>query len=234
MGRGGLVAFFLACLTSHLWPQAKARHIAHSGPHRRLPTGTCTSAFPTTLQPMCNQTDQCQGSCCFYAGYCTDSNNNNCLEESPLFPSTQGSKASTHSDKSDGCICDQSITSVTSPVTGSVTLRQSCDQFSLSGQNKCWGVVTCDDNASSPCNKGLSCTVSIAFCFTTGHVFTDVALIWLFIVSVPNRARIWLLVTSVGTTVTAATSSIVAPVMCVHDVSLGGPGRNMITTCELL
>lgn len=161
------VLLFLACLASQLWPQAKAQRSAYYGTLRALYKDTCSSGFPTSpvkLQKICKEDNQCQGSCCFSAGYCTDSNNNNCLVSTPGFPPTQGTKASTNpSSATDGCFCNQTLTVY--PDSGG-QIRLSCNQTLLTGNNKCWGVVACTLDA--PCDHGVGCDVRIVFILTAG------------------------------------------------------------------
>lgn len=145
----------LACLATQLLPRASAQYI--DDPFSIL--AACPSGFES--YPNCIQ-QQCQGSCCFSAGFCTDSNNNNCENQSPTFPKTTGTKANNYPNSgSDGCYCEYNITSATGD-DGITRPRDPCVQTSTI---TCWGVVACDPalGNNTICATEGRCTVSIAW-----------------------------------------------------------------------
>ena len=97
--------------------------------------GSCPTSASFDDYPTCSNIDQCQQDYCFYAGFCTTSSNNNCNNDSPLFPPSSGDKMDNHDANSfgtDGCFCDYSIT------TYDGEPRQACDQTTLQSES-CWG-----------------------------------------------------------------------------------------------
>ncbi len=120
--------------------------------------GSCPAGFGA--YPICahKQQEQCQGSCCFDAGFCTSSTANNCVNTpDSFFPPTPGTEMKNHNSddfNDDGCMCDQSLTMYDG------NTRREC--FQVSGSNKCWGIITCDtSDHSNTCidENGGFCTV---------------------------------------------------------------------------
>lgn len=115
-----------------------------------------TCAVDNTIYATCrdNADDQCQRSCCFTAGYCKDSSNNNCLVPNQLFETVvdvAGGKMSNHQSNEyvqDGCFCNTKIQD------GG---RSKCDPDKTS---HCWGRIDCTRGQGFLCESERRCVVS--------------------------------------------------------------------------
>jgi len=98
-----------------------------------------------SFEPICSEPGQCREDCCFYAGYCTTSDDNLCNAQVgdtffPPAPGTDGLSTHNPSDGTkDGCECNQNITEYNGEE------RLACDQNDLTGTAKCWGTIECAD-----------------------------------------------------------------------------------------
>ena len=168
-----LLLVLLACLASQLlMPQATAQSTTtYTEDPLATPQSTaeatiyytddpftvfaaCPAGFTNTNCTEANAAAQCQGDCCFYAGYCTSSTDNNCDNvEGSFFPPTPGDKMVNHpSSQNDGCFCNFFLTEITEDGPE----RLPCNQSTVGSSNSCWGVIACDLSLNG--TSGFTCS----------------------------------------------------------------------------